>query len=344
MKGAAAGQPGQLIFIDFPEPAPQENDLVVQSLVCGICSTDLKFIKQGAKEPLYALGHELVGKISQAPPSSPWKVGQRVALAPYLPCGECYYCQRGQYTLCSRLFEVAYSPGGLAERVLVPAKLAEHGMLPVPDSLEDVTAALAEPLGCVIKGLEDIHLRAGDALLVIGDGPMGQLAAAAGKSLGAGTVIMSGMTPHRLEISRAYFADLVVDVRQTNLKQAVLEVTSQRGADVVMVAVSNAEALQTGLQCVRPGGEVNMFAGVPEGTHLQLDVRSLHYKQYYLTGSFGTAPVYMRKALELLERKDIDYSQVISARYSFEQVGDAVTHMKNYEGLKSVVIFPGAGG
>ncbi len=87
-----------------------------------------------------------------------------------------------------------------------------------------------------------------------------------------------------------------------------------------------------------------MFAGVPEGTQVQLDVRSLHYKQYHLTGSFGTAPIYMRKALELLLAKKVNFMPVISACFSFDQVGEAVGYMQSYQGLKSMVIFPRAGG
>ncbi|MDD5367919.1 MAG: alcohol dehydrogenase catalytic domain-containing protein [Anaerolineaceae bacterium] len=344
MKGAAAGNPGQVIIADYPEPVAGDQDLIVETLACGICSTDLKLVQKGAKDTRYALGHELVGKIVQAPQNSQWKVGQHVAVAPYLPCGSCYFCRREQYTLCTKLFEISYAPGGLAERILVPAEMAERGMILVPQGLSDELAALAEPLGCALKGLEDSHLQPGDALLVIGDGPMGQLVAAAGKAMGAGLVIMAGMTAHRLATARKNYADLAIDVSQDDLHQAVWQATGQRGADVVMVAVSSGEALETGIGCVRPGGEVNMFAGVPEGTQMQLDVRKVHYQQYHLTGSFGTSPIHMRKAFEMLQAEKVDFSPILSARFPFTDVADAVHYMQNYEGLKAMVTFSQLGG
>ncbi|HVN53162.1 MAG TPA: zinc-binding dehydrogenase [Anaerolineaceae bacterium] len=344
MKGAAAVKPGEVMLVDFPEPKAAGDDLVIAALACGICSTDLKLVQRGADGPRYALGHELVGRVLQVPDGGSWKVGQRVALAPYLPCGKCFFCQRGQLTLCSNLYDIYPTPGGLAERVLAPAELAARGLITIPDALGDELAALAEPLGCVLKALEDSRLRPGDSFLVVGDGPMGQLSAAAGKALGARPVIVAGMTPHRLAVAENHFADLTVNVSQEDLQQTVLQATSQRGADVVIVAVSSGEALEEGIDCVRPGGEVNMFAGVPHGTKIPLDVRKVHYKQYRLTGSFGTAPVYMRRAIDLLHTGGVDFSPVISARFPFDQVADAIRYMQDYVGLKSMVLFPQSGG
>ncbi|MEA4909702.1 MAG: alcohol dehydrogenase catalytic domain-containing protein [Chloroflexi bacterium] len=340
MKGVVAGDPGQVKFVEFPEPVAGEGDLIVEMRACGVCTTDIKLVQKGSRDMQYALGHEMVGRVLQAPAQSAWEVGQRVSLAPYLPCGKCYYCQKGQYTLCSQLFTVYCAPGGLAERVHVPAEMAARGTLAVPPELSDELATLAEPLGCVLKGLADSQLQPGDALLVIGDGPMGQLAAAAGKCLGAGPVMMVGMTPHRLAVAGRYYADLTLHVGEGKVQQSVLEATDGRGADVVMVAVSSAEALGIGLDCVRPGGQVNMFAGVPEDTLVQFDVRKIHYQQFHLTGSFGTAPAYMRQALELLQAKQVDFSPIISARFPFSRAADAIGHMRNYDGLKAVVLFP----
>lgn len=339
MKAAAASQPGLVIIADFPEPVAGEGDVIVETLACGICATDVKLVQKGASEIKYALGHEMTGRIVHAPKEGQWKVGQHVVVAPYLPCGECYYCQHGQAALCTRLYEIFPLPGGLSERILVPAELARRGLFLVPPGMSDELAALAEPLGCVLMGLEASHLKAGDTLLVIGDGPMGQLTAAAGKALGTGLVIVAGMTDHRLACAQKYYADVVVDVTREDLKAVVGGRTSKRGADVVQVAVSSGEALTTGLDNVRPGGTVNSFAGVPDGTKIELDVRKVHYQQFYLTGSSGTTPEYMAKALAMLGSSKVDFSKVISASYLFPQVGEAVLYVERQLGLKSMVLF-----
>ncbi len=339
MKGVAAGQPGQVILADYPEPEAQEQDVILSASVCGICATDVKMVLKGASNTRFALGHELAGKVIKASSSQAWKVDQRVAVAPYLPCDQCYYCKHGQPALCTNLYAVSIMPGGLAERVLVPDELARRGMFALPDELSDELAALAEPLGCVVKGLEDAHLQAGDSLAVIGDGPMGQLAAAAGKALGCRTVIMAGMTEHRLKAAQGLFADRTVDISTESLKEVVAECTEKRGADVVLVTVSSGETLADGIGLVRPGGWVNAFAGVPEGTHIELDVRKLHYQQFNLTGSSGLAPLHMEKALELLQSRTVDFSKVISARFPFPQVAEAVAYTEKRVGLKAMVTF-----
>jgi L-iditol 2-dehydrogenase len=339
VKAAAADQPGQVIIADFPEPRAGEGDVIVETLACGVCATDVKLVQKGAKELKYALGHEMAGRIVQAPKDGPWKVGRHVVVAPYLPCGQCYFCQHGQAALCTRLYEVFPLPGGLSERILVPAELARRGLFPVPSGMSDTLAALAEPLGCVILGLEASRLKAGDSLLVIGDGPMGQLTAAAGQALGATPVIVAGMTAHRLACAKQYFADVVVDVTREDLKAIVSSLTGTRRADVVLVAVSSGEALATGLANVRPGGTVNSFAGVPDGTKIELDVRKVHYQQFYLTGSSGTTPEYMTKALAMLQSTKVDFSRVITASYPFPQVGEAIAYVERQLGLKSMVLF-----
>jgi L-iditol 2-dehydrogenase len=339
VKAAAASQPGQVIIADFPEPQAGEGDVVVETLACGVCATDVKLVQKGAKELKYALGHEMVGRIAQAPKGGRWMVGQRVVVAPYLPCGQCYYCQHNQAALCTRLYEIFPLPGGLSERILVPAEMARRGLFPVPKEMSDALAALAEPLGCVLLGLEASHLKAGDSLLVIGDGPMGQLTAAAGKALGAAPVIVAGMTGHRLACAKQYFADVAVDVTREDLKAIVSSHTGTRRADVVLVAVSSGEALSTGLANVRAGGTVNFFAGVPDGTKIELDIRKVHYQQFYLTGSSGTTPEYMTKALAMLHSSRVDFSKVITASYPFAQTGEAVAYVERQLGLKSMVLF-----
>jgi L-iditol 2-dehydrogenase len=339
MKGAAAGIPGKIQLIDFPEPIPGLGDVVLSTIACGVCTTDLKMVQKGTAKPEYALGHEVTGRIVQAGPESGWKVGQKVIAAPYLPCGACYYCQHNQPTLCSRLFETSIVPGGMAESILVPAEMARRGLIPLPEGLPEIYATLAEPLGCVVKGLEDARVQPGQSALVVGDGPMGVLAAAALRAYGCFPVMVAGMTPHRLAMAQEHFADIVIDVSREDAAECARRNTDGRGADVVFVAVSSPEALETGIRCVRPGGTVNAFAGVPDGTTIPLDIAGVHYKQYYLTGSFGTSPAHMSRALALLVHHKVDAGAVISAEFPFEKVDQAVEYAMERRGLKVVVTF-----
>ena len=339
MKGVVAGKPGQLEYVEFPEPEIGPGEIIIAPEACGICSTDVKMVNKGGVEPRYALGHEVMGRIVAVDPDSTWKIGQRVVASPYVSCGGCFYCLRGQPTLCTDLFANTLSPGGLAERIRIPARLAERGVFAIPDDLPSETAALAEPVGCVIKGLEDSGVRAGTAILIIGDGPMGLLSAGVAKAYGAYPVIVSGMTPHRMDTIKNTFADVVIDVNQADLRSEVERHTEGRGADVVLVAVSTGEALRDGFNAVRPGGVVNSFAGVPEGTTVDLDIHWLHYQQVYLTGSFGVGSEHVDNAIRLLASDRVDLASVITGRFSFDQAPQAVEHAAKQTGFKAMILF-----
>lgn len=339
MRAATAGPPGTVKIVDFPEPDLGEGEIVLAPLACGICTTDVKLVQKGSLETKYALGHELAGEIRVTAPGSGWEVGQRVVAAPYLPCGACYYCLVGQPTLCTRLFDASFFPGGLAERVHAPRDLVQRGLFLIPQGLSPEAASLAEPFGCAIQGLEACRLRPGNSLLVVGDGPMGLITAAIARAWGAGPVILAGMLEHRLETARRCYADEVIDIASEPLALSVQKFTADRGADIVIVAVSSSDALASGIDAVRPGGVVNAFAGVSNGVTIPLDIRKLHYQQFSLTGSFGVAPAHIARALHLLASGRVNIEPLITARFPFDAVGEAVAYAADRKGLKAVVVF-----
>lgn len=341
MKGLAAGKPGEALLFDFPQPVLNDGDLIVKPLACGICSTDVKMVKRGSGGNIeYALGHEVAAEIVEVSETEKrWEVGQKVVAVPYLPCGVCYYCQHSQPTLCKNLFSVFLEPGGLAELVKIPREIANRGTFLIPDNIPVEIAALSEPFGCVIKGIEDVGLKTGDSVLIIGDGPMGAIAAAVSSYYGSNMVMVAGLTPHRLAAVDQHFADVVIDVSKSDLIAEVGKYTHGRGADIVLSAVSSAEALTSAIECVRPGGRVNAFAGVEDGTIIPLDLKKLHYQQYHMTGSFGVGPEHLFKALDMFASGKLNAAPVISAHFPFTQAVDAIAYARDRVGLKAMIDF-----
>ncbi len=340
MKVLKVGAPGQVIWAEQDEPQAGPGETLLQPLACTICASDIKAIQRGSSgNNPWALGHELVGRILLTGDSSHHPVGQRVVAAPYVPCGTCYFCFHRQPTLCEHLFEQGLDPGGLAERVRIPRLLAERGLLPVPDALSSEIAAFTEPVACCVQAAEACGLTAGDTVLVVGDGPMGLLNAAVARACGAGLIIVGGLTPARLQLAAAHYADVVVHVGQEDLAHRVRELTAGRGADVVMAAVPSADAALSGLGALRRGGAFNAFAGTAEGTTLPLDLRRLHYDEWRLTGSFGVAPDHLQRALHLLSSGQVDVGPLITGRFPFSQAPAALEHMARQVGMKAVVTF-----
>jgi len=340
VKAIVPGEPGRAEWMEMEEPAIGPGEVLLRPLACGICTSDVKLVRAGyTGGPRYALGHELVGEVVATGERARWQVGDRVAAAPYLPCGSCYYCLHGRPTLCPHLFENSLSPGGLAERVRIPRPLAERGLFPLPEGLPPAIAALAEPTGCSIQGVKDCGVTAGDAVLVVGDGPMGLLCAAVARAYGAALVVVAGLTPHRLAVAHEHYADAVVHVGEENLRERVAHLTGGRGADVVLAAVSNAEAVEAGLGALRRGGALNVFAGVPEGTTIPLDLRVVHYGQIRITGSFGVGLYHVAQALRLLASGQVDTASLVTATFPFEETLEALAYAMNRVGLKVVVVF-----
>jgi L-iditol 2-dehydrogenase len=340
VKAVVAGSPGQIAWMEVDEPEVEQGGVLVRPLACGICTTDVKLVRAGYQGgQRYALGHELVGEVVAVGQGARWRVGDRVAATPYLPCGVCTYCQNDQPTLCPRLFEVTLEPGGLSERVGVPKALAERGLFQLPPDVGLPVTALAEPIGCCVQAVETCYVKDGTSVLVVGDGPMGQMNAAVARAYGAQPVIVAGMTTQRLAVAEKHYADAVIDVLSADLPSAVRDLTGGRGADVVIVAVSSAEAVENGLAALRPGGVLNAFAGVPEGTTFPLDLYRLHYEQWHLTGSFGVGPEHVQRALHLLACGQVDAGPLVTATFPFEDAAEAVAYAMDRQGLKAVVVF-----
>ncbi len=288
------------------------------------CGTDLKVFKRGyhAKMivPPAVFGHEIAGIISEVgrpltPSLSPsdgervavrpgegttqWHVGDRVVVANSAPCGDCFFCKQGQENLCDDLL---FLNGAYAESIVVPTRLVEKNLLRLKPQTSFRNAALTEPLACVVQGVEDSQLRAGQRVLVIGTGPIGLMFVALGKYLGC-DVTVAGRGDTRLAVARKLGASTVVDIGgDVSLEDKL----SAQGADatafdVVIEAVGKPETWEASVRLVRKGGLVNFFGGCPSGTNVSLDTARLHYSSITLKASFHHTPRSIRRALEFIE-------------------------------------------
>ncbi len=289
-----------------PRPlAPGEVRIDIEaSLTCG---TDLKVYKRGyhAKMivPPAVFGHELAGRISEVGPDEGWegealgdrgwKVGERVVVANSAPCDACYYCRNGQENLCDDLL---FLNGAYAQSIVVPARLVQKNLLRLQSGTDFSDAALVEPLACVVQGIEDTQLVAGQRVLILGAGPIGLMFVSLARHLGC-EVTVSGRGEKRLEAARRLGAGQVVDVSRDSERGLLRGVTF----DAVIEAVGKPETWEAAVQLVRKGGTVNFFGGCPSGTAVSLDTSLIHYSNLKLLASFHHTPRTIRRALKLIE-------------------------------------------
>jgi L-iditol 2-dehydrogenase len=339
MKALRYYGPGKVEIEELTPPKPQPGEVLIRVSACGVCATDVKTVRRGHPKikPGAVLGHEISGIIEEVNQVSEWKPGDRVAAAPYAPCGECEQCQRGQFTLCDHLMDEGFNPGGFAEYVVIPARIVKKGLFSVPGNLSLLEASLAEPLGCCLHGLEVLDIEPRDTLLIIGDGPMGLLQAEAARALGVRQILLTGMIPMRLERA-AKIADAVIDASKEDVAAAVKRLCPG-GAHKILVSVGDTEVAQTAFRYVHKGGTINLFAGLPKGVNLSIDPNQIHYDEVRLVGSFGLSPQHFHQAIDLLANHKVNVTGIVTATIPITGVLSAIQDVAEFRGIKSIVEF-----
>ncbi len=289
----------ELVRVEEIEPRPlKPGEVRIQIEAALTCGTDLKVFKRGyhAKMivPPAVFGHELAGVISEvADGVKDWRVGERVVAANSAPCGSCFHCRNHQENFCEDLL---FLNGAYAESIVVPARLVQKNLLRLGAETTFRDAALVEPLACVVQGIEDTQLHAGQHLLVMGAGPIGLMFVALAKHLGCEVTVV-GRRAARLEVARRLGASQVIDVGDGHGLVTKVREATKAHFDVVVEAVGKPETWEASVHLVRKGGAVNLFGGCPSGTSITLDTTLLHYSNLTLLASFHHTPRTIRRAL-----------------------------------------------
>jgi threonine dehydrogenase-like Zn-dependent dehydrogenase len=371
VRAAVMHEPGRLTVESFPEPDPAPGAVVLRMHYSGICGTDKhtwrgETLQYAGTEhehttpfPLIC-GHENVGVIEAVgagdPPlderAVPLAVGDRVVPAPNVTCGRCFFCIGGHpYYLCRAMEDYGNSLtcaapphlyGGWGQLLYL---LPGTRLFRVPDDLPSELAALTEVMA-VTHGL-DASLRFGDTVLVLGVGPLGLMHLAKAELLGAGRLIALDALPERLELARAFGADLVLDASATTADERlahVREETGGLGADVVVDCSGRAEPFSEALDLARPGGTVvEAGAFVDLGT-IPLNPNRVVVRGLTVLGIGGEILEQYGPVLTMLarHRERLPFRAAITHRVPLEDVADALELSQTGAAMKVLVAPNGA--
>ncbi|NLV73865.1 MAG: alcohol dehydrogenase catalytic domain-containing protein [Chloroflexi bacterium] len=328
-----------------PDPQlPDEDSIILHVHACAVCGSDLRIYHHGNPRvhPPQVIGHEVAGEVAAVGKHvTHLAVGERVALSADVPCGVCNWCRDGLGNMCAINYAIGYQfPGGFAELMPVNATTVRFGAVHrIPDNLTHEEAALAEPLACVINGLEACRIGLGESVVVIGAGPAGCMLMRLARSYGAAKVIGVLRSPGRMESARTLGgADVVINSQEQDPIEAVLAATGGEGADVVITANSSVETHAQALKMARSRGRINYFGGLPKGSPtIDLDSNLIHYKELSLTGSHGSVPRQHRLALELISAGVIVARDYITHRFPLDQIAQAFAASEGRAGMKVIV-------
>ena len=327
MKAAILHGKENLRIEDIAPPPLQPGEVRVRIGAALTCGTDLKVFKRGyhAKMivPPSVFGHELAGTVLElGKGNSNWKIGERVVAANSAPCGECYFCKNNQENLCD---DLQFLNGAYAEEIVVPARFVQKNLLRLKSKTDFRDAALTEPLACVVQGVEDTKLRAGQNVLVLGTGPIGLMFVALAKNLGC-KVSVAGRGEKRSQAARRLGAQKIFEVGKDGDVVKAIE-KSKIGFDVVIEAIGKPETWEAAVRLVRKGGTVNFFGGCPSGTSISLDTQMIHYSNLTLLASFHHTPRTIRRALEFIEAGVISANDFVDGECPLTQLPELFKSM-----------------
>lgn len=316
---------------DRPVPHISKGEILVKMEASGICGTDVMQWYRTTKGPR-VLGHEMAGEVAAVGSGvMNLRKGDRVFVSHHVPCYSCYYCVRGNYTACKSLHSGNYEPGGFSEFIRVPEENVRYGTFVLPKGMTFEQATMIEPLGCVIAGQNQLALKEGDSVFVIGSGVSGILHVQLAKVNGARVIVMD-INEYKLRKALEFGADVALNANTFSVTE-LKSVNDDKLAEAVIVCASSQQAVDNALSAVDRRGKVLLFA-VPES---EIVIPSLRFwrDEITLLSSYGASPPDLQKALELIESGKVNVRDMIThtvalsdIRKGFQLASEAKTSLK----------------
>lgn len=341
MKSIQYYGPQNISYEDVMIKPPEDGEVVVKVMSALTCGTDVKTFRRGhpvlIKSVPSGFGHEFAGIVDKIGRNvKNVKVGDRVVAANSAPCGECFYCKRGEYNLCENLDLLN---GAYAQYITVPARIVEKNMLIIPDDLSFDKAAFCEPLANVVHGVERTEIKPKDTVGIIGIGPIGLMFARLAKLKGA-KVIVAGRNPLKLKMAEEFaHADEIVDlVKYPNPEKIFRAFTEEeKGLDVAVECVGLPEIWERIFSCVRPGGTVHFFGGCKSGSTVTFDTTKMHYGDIKMMSVFHHTPKYFRMALDYIASGEVEVEKLITETLPLEKVEYAMQQHIEGKAIKFLI-------
>jgi L-iditol 2-dehydrogenase len=343
MRVAKLYAPGDLRVEEAPVPEAGSGGLTIRVRSCSTCGTDAKIFHHGHHHISLprVLGHEIAGEVAEVGSGvEGWSPGDRVQVIAAIPCGACYYCRRGQETVCEDLESMGYQyDGGFAEFMRVPRRVLDRdGVNRIPEHVPFEEASLTEPLACVLNGQEIAGVAEGDVVVILGAGPIGCLHVRLARARGAEKVILADVNQTRLDLAARAQPDVMINGATEDPVDAVRKLTDGRGADVVITATGAGQAQEQALEMAARRGRISLFGGLPrDNPIIRFDSNLVHYQELFVLGAYGSAPHHNREALGLISSGAVPVGDLITHRLPLDEVHRAIDTVTKGDGLKVVI-------
>ncbi len=318
---------------EVPTPSPGEGEMLVKVISCGICGSDVVEWYRLPRAPLVQ-GHEVgVEVVETGEGVDKFKKGDRLFIAPKVPCLKCRYCLKGHYPQCTSVKERL--PGGFAEYILVPKILVENGSYLLPENVSYDQSTFVEPLACVVRSQRLASIEEGQTVLVLGSGISGLLNIQLAKLKNC-KVIATDVNDKRLEVAKRFGADYVINAREDVLKE-LLQINGSK-ADTVIVTTSAMPAFKQAWEAVDMGGTVVLFTVPGPDKDVIVPVNDFWRKEIRILTSYYCGPPDIEDSLGLISKRKINVDELITYRLPIEDTARGFKMvLEGKEALKVII-------
>jgi L-iditol 2-dehydrogenase len=341
MKAWVLGDPDQIHLREKPTPVPKRAEVLVRIDAVAICATDLEIIHAGSPASIqgglpfnknFTPGHEYMGTVAALGPEvDEFRIGERVSVEIHAGCGQCKRCRAGMYTSCLNYGKPEKghrangftTDGGFAEYAVNHINTVER----VPDDMSDAEATLVVTAGTSMYGLTELGgLVAGESVVVTGPGPIGLLAVAVAKALGAHPVILTGTRDKRLAIGKELGADRVINISNEDAVKVVKQLTDGIGADYVVECAGSEATIDQAIHMTNRGGKI-CLAAFPHDP-VTTDIAHLVRNNIYVYGIRGEGRSATRRAMALMAEKKFDARIIHTHTFALEDLPTALKYAR----------------
>lgn len=314
------------------------HDVLVNNKACGICGTDVHIYhgEKGSADvtPPVVLGHEFAGVVAEVGSEvTSVKPGDHVAMDPNMYCNQCMPCRMGKKQECEHLFALGVNVnGGFAEYALCP----ETQCFKVRDDISFDEAAMAEPLACVVHGIDQARIQPGQTVLVIGGGTIGLMMVQMARLCGASTVILSEPVEMRRKIGMEVGADAAIDPIHEDVPGRIKEICGRDGADVVIECVGKPFAVEQAFSAAGFAATILLFSVPGVDATVPLPLFDVYKKELHIVGSMINPDTHQR-AVNLINSGRLELKKLITHVYDLEHMDEAIHMQMSAESIKVVV-------
>lgn len=325
---------GNLEIQDKNEPKPGRDQVKIEVKYAGICGSDIHTYEGHYKVGVpVTLGHEFSGVVVEAGPGvTDFSAEDRVTSeTTYYICGECAYCQAGDYNLCNHRKGLGTQQDGGFTNYLIARAESVHKL---PEGVSFKSAAMTEPLACTHHAVSKTDIHEGDIVVVIGPGPIGLFTAQVAKSFGA-KVIITGLTNDQVRLNKAkeLGIDHVVNTQEEDVKELVNSLTDGYGADVLFECSGAVPAAKQGLDLLRKKAQYCQIGIFPQAD-VSFDLEKIIQKEIRVVGSRSQKSADWEPSLELMNNGKVNAEAMVTHEFDITEWDEAYQAIKGGEGIK----------